>query len=139
MDYLIKHRGVVEKVDGSHVQVKIVQTSACASCSVRSHCLPTDSKEKIIDVVGEQPDCYRPGEPVWVVGRVSMKRRAIVLAFVLPLALLLAALFAGMRVWGDELAAVLCAFACVAAYFVVLWFCRERLKRELSFFIQPMR
>ena len=32
---IIKHRGIVEKVEGAHVVVRIVQTSACAACSAK--------------------------------------------------------------------------------------------------------
>ena len=28
----IKHLGIVEKIQGSHLSVRIVQTSACAAC-----------------------------------------------------------------------------------------------------------
>ena len=33
MTDIIKHRGIVENIEGSHVRVRIVQTSACSACS----------------------------------------------------------------------------------------------------------
>ena len=34
----IKHQGIVENISGAHLQVRIVQTSACAACSIKGHC-----------------------------------------------------------------------------------------------------
>ena len=58
---IIKHRGIVEKVEGSHVVVRIVQTSACAACSAKGLCNASESKEKQIDVY-EVNAPYRLGE-----------------------------------------------------------------------------
>ena len=47
----IKHLGIVENIQGSHLSVRIVQTSACAACSAKGHCSSADSKDKIIDII----------------------------------------------------------------------------------------
>ena len=47
---IIKHQGIVENINSSHIKVRIVQTSACAACSAKGHCASADTKEKIIDV-----------------------------------------------------------------------------------------
>ena len=68
----IKHQGIVENISGSHLQVRIVQTSACASCSIKGHCSSSDTKEKIIDVTNDGTFSYQPGDHVWVIGELSM-------------------------------------------------------------------
>ena len=60
---IIKHRGVVEKVEGAHVTVRIIQTSACAACSAKGLCNASESKEKQIDVYETNPS-YQIGEEV---------------------------------------------------------------------------
>ena len=67
----IRHQGIVENINGTHLQVRIVQTSACASCSIKGHCSSADTKEKLIDVIDESSS-YQPGDRVWVVGELSM-------------------------------------------------------------------
>ena len=52
----IRDRGIVENISGSHLQVRIVQTSACASCSIKGHCSSSDTKEKIIGAKELEPD-----------------------------------------------------------------------------------
>ena len=58
----IKHLGIVENIQGSHLSVRIVQTSACAACSVKGHCSSADSKDKIIDIIDTAAASYQVGE-----------------------------------------------------------------------------
>ena len=78
----IKHLGIVENIQGSHLSVRIVQTSACAACSAKGHCSSADSKDKIIDIIDTAASSYQVGEKVMVVGETSMGMMAVVLAFV---------------------------------------------------------
>ena len=64
----IRHQGIVENINGSHLKVRIVQTSACASCSVKGHCTSADTKEKLIDVTDINAASNQAGDRVWVVG-----------------------------------------------------------------------
>ena len=47
----IRHEGIVERVEPSHLQVRIVQASACAACGAKGLCKAAESKEKLGDVV----------------------------------------------------------------------------------------
>ena len=85
---IIKHQGIVEKIDGSHVTVRIVQTSACSSCSAKGLCNASESKEKQIDVY-EIGASYQIGEKVVLCGSTSMGMKAVFLSFGIPLLILL--------------------------------------------------
>lgn len=74
---IIKHQGIVENINGSHLQVRIIQTSACASCSVKGHCTSADTKEKLVDVADANAASYQPGDRVWVTGELSMGVMAV--------------------------------------------------------------
>ena len=41
------------------LSVRIVQTSACAACSVKGHCSSADSKDKIIDIIDTAAASYQ--------------------------------------------------------------------------------
>ena len=133
---IIKHRGIVEKVEGSHVVVRIVQTSACAACSAKGLCNASESKEKQIDVY-EVNASYRIGEEVVLCGTTSMGMRAVFLAFGIPMLLLLVALFVTMRVTdGDALVSSLVALFAVVPYYLVIYFMKDKLNRTFSFTIE---
>lgn len=133
----IRHQGIVENIEGSHLQVRIVQTSACATCSIKGHCTSADTKEKLIDIVESESHTYRQGDKVWVLGELSMGMQAVLLAFVIPLILIVVTLFVGMALFADELRAVLCVIPCLIVYYFVLWCYKERLRRKFSFSICP--
>ncbi len=133
---IIKHRGIVEKIEGSHVVVRIVQTSACSSCSAKGLCNASESKEKQIDVYGVDTS-YRIGEEVVVCGTTSMGMRAVILAFGIPLLILLMALFVTMRMTdGDALLSAFVALLAVVPYYSVIYFMKDKLNKTFSFTIE---
>lgn len=133
---IIKHRGIVEKVEGSHVVVRIVQTSACSACSAKGLCNASESKEKQIDVY-EVNASYRIGEEVVLCGTTSMGMRAVFLAFGIPMLLLLVALFVTMWVTdGDALVSSLVALFAVVPYYLVIYFMKDKLNKTFSFTIE---
>ena len=135
----IKHQGIVENINGSHLSVRIIQTSACAACSVKGHCSSADSKEKVIDVTAPSAQTFRVGEQVMVIGEPSMGMMAVTLAFVFPFILLILSLFIFMAVIGDELYASLLSLAVLVPYYCLLWLNKTRLKQTFSFTIKPIK
>ncbi|MBQ8243130.1 MAG: SoxR reducing system RseC family protein [Bacteroides sp.] len=133
---IIKHRGIVVKIDGSHVVVRIVQTSACSACSAKGLCNASESKEKQIDVYEVNP-AYRIGEEVVLCGSTSMGMKAVFLAFGIPVLLLLAVLFVTMRITdGDALLAAAVALLAVVPYYVVIYLMKDKMNKTFSFVIE---
>lgn len=134
----IKHLGIVENIQGSHLSVRIVQTSACAACSVKGHCSSADSKDKIIDIIDTAAASYQVGENVMVVGETSMGMQAVALAFIIPFVLLIFTLFLFMALIENELYAALLSLAVLMPYYYILWLNKTRLKQKFSFTIKPI-
>jgi len=130
----IKHQGIVENINGSHLQVRIIQTSACASCSVKGHCTSADTKEKLVDVADANAASYQPGDRVWVTGELSMG----VIAFIFPFLILIISLFVFMAIWNDELRSALCSLALLIPYYYILWLNKSRMGKKFSFSVRPM-
>ena len=132
----INHRGIVEKVDGSHIVVRIVQTSACSACSAKGLCNASESKEKQIDVYEVNPS-YQIGEEVMVCGTTSMGMRAVLLAFGVPLLILVLALGVSMKLTSeDALLSSGIALVSVVPYYIGIYFCKDKLNRTFSFTIE---
>ena len=134
----IKHLGIVENIQGSHLSVRIVQTSACAACSAKGHCSSEDSKYKIIDIIDTAASSYRVGEKVMVIGETSMGMMAVVLAFIIPFVLLIFSLFLFMALMENELYSALLSLAILIPYYFILWLNKTRLKQKFSFTIKPI-
>lgn len=134
----IKHLGIVENINGSHLKVKIVQTSACASCSAKAHCHVSESKEKTIDVYNRENIPCKIGEQVWIVGTTSMGMKAVLLAFIIPFLIILAALIAALHLTENEVVAALIALGTLIPYYLIIYMCRKRLSRSFVFTLETV-
>lgn len=135
---IIKHRGIVENINGSHIQVRIVQTSACSACSVKGHCNASESKDKLIDVYENHSAEYYIGQNVMVHGTTSMGMQAVLLAFGVPFLVLFIALYATLQITGDELTAALAGLLALFPYYLIIYMCRGKLSRKFFFTIEPI-
>lgn len=138
MTDIIKHRGIVENINGSHIQVRIVQTSACSACSVKGHCNASESKDKLIDVYENHSAEYYIGQNVMVHGTTSMGMQAVLLAFGVPFLVLFIALYATLQITGDELTAALAGLLALFPYYLIIYMCRGKLSRKFFFTIEPI-
>ena len=119
----INHSGVVETVDGEHLRVRILQTSACSACKVAGHCSAAESKEKIVDVVlGKGSVDYKVGDNVVVSTTQSAVGKALFVGFLLP--------------FGVMVVALLVAIASLVPYYLIIYILRDRLGRSVTFSIE---
>lgn len=134
---IITHQGIVENISGSQVSVRIIQTSACSTCSAKGHCSSADSKEKVIEIT-DTSSVWKVGDEVTIIGATSMGMQAVFLAFVIPLFLLILGLFVFKTVLHSELYGALAALAVLVPYYYIIWLNRTRLKQKFSFTIKPI-
>lgn len=127
----IKHEGIVESVGTESCKIRILQASACSSCSARQLCRSSENKEKIIDVRGYYPTLH-VGDSVTLSGSVHQGLRASVLAYIVPLVLMVAVIFIGTRLGGEGIGA-LAALLVLALYYGVLYLLRDRIGKRFEF------
>lgn len=130
----IRHEGIVESIGAKSCLVRILQASACSSCSARQLCRSSESKEKVIEVKGHYPT-LQVGNNVTLIGSVRQGLRASVLAYVIPLIIMLVALFVGTRLGGDGIGAI-AALLFLAIYYGILFLFRDKLDKHFSFKIE---
>ena len=136
MDEKITHAGIVEQVDGGRVRVRIMQTSACAACKVAGHCNAAEAKEKLVDVFTASASQLKVGDAVTVAASRQMATQALLLAFGLPLVIMLAVLLVILSLTGREGLSALCALGALLPYYGVLWLLRGRLQQRMAFWIE---
>lgn len=136
MSNKIKHSGFVENILGDSVQVRIVQTSACAACKVAGYCNASESKEKLVDVYHADTRNLRVGDVVTVTASTQVAAQALLLGFGLPFVVLVAVLIAVLLITGNEGAAALSGLGALVPYYAVLFLFRNRIRDKLSFSIE---
>ena len=132
----ISHRGRIVSITPEVTTVEIVSESACAACHAKGLCSLGDSKVKQVELPTRGWDNYTVGQEVSVVLRDTMGHKAVWLAYVVPLIILVAVLLGILSAGGSELSAGLGAIGAVALYYGVIWLLRERLRKEYVFNIK---
>ena len=133
----IRHSGIVDSVSGDCVKVRILQTSACASCKVAGYCNASESKEKVVDVYGrEHAGRLRVGDSVVVTASREVAMSALAIGFGVPFVILLVVLFAVAWLTSDETLGALVAIAALAPYYLALYLLRDKMRSRMTFSIE---
>lgn len=130
---VIKHTGVIEKINGNNCYVRILQHSACSGCTAQRLCNSSESKEKIITVLlkGEN---VRVGETIDIEGTVSQGLHAAYICYLVPLVLIVVSLFVGFKMGGD-LMSIFISLAVLAVYYAILYLFRNNIGEHFGFTI----
>lgn len=128
---MIKHDGIVIAVNGDGtVRVRIVQTSACASCKAKAMCASAESVEKEIDAVSDGLLVIGDEAEVLVAEKIGWK--AIFLAYILPFVVLLGSVLVLNEFMKEELAGTI-ALCAMGVYYIVLGFFKNKIQKGFSF------
>ena len=121
MSESINHTGFVEKIDGDTVFVRITQQSACSGCHA-----PARSGR------------FRVNEEVIICGQNSMGLQAVLLAFVIPLVIVVGAIVIGTNLQWDETTSGLTGLSLLLPYYCILYLMRDKLKRRFIFTLKKL-
>ncbi len=130
-------KGIVCGVHAGGIDVRVIQQSACSGCHARAACTSHESCERMVSV-RDYPDGVKVGDTVLLVAKESMTLRAVLLAFVAPLALMLivAVVLTGCAV--QDLAIALVLLALLLMYWGGVYLCRGYIDRKLVFWAEPV-
>ena len=129
---LIEHCGVVERTERDTVYVRITSRSACGTCKARQACGLAEAQDKIVAVATPEAGQYAAGREVMVGVRRSAGVRAVVLAYVGALAVLVGTI--AVAGWSEG-AGALAAIAGVGVYYFALWLFRRKIEHTIHFSI----
>lgn len=135
----IRHDGIIESIDSDgHVQVRITQMAACAGCKVAAHCNASEQKVKVVDVYHCEQTDLSVGDSVVVSTSQTAAGKALLLGFGLPLILLLVVLTVMLIADCDEGMSAITALTVLLPYYLILWFCRDRIAGDIKFHIDKI-
>lgn len=137
MSESIDHTGVIEKIEDNTIFVKIVQESACSGCHAQGMCSASESKDKIIEIT-DYSGLFQVNEQVRICGQSSLGLQAVLLAFVIPLALVVLAIAIGTCMQWKETISGLSGLLLLFPYYCILYVLRDRLKRRFIFTLKKL-
>ena len=135
----VSHIGKVISADPQFIQVEIVSESACGACHAKGLCGVGEEKVKQVSVPTPVSPFYEVGEEVFVDLKASMGHKAVWIAYVTPLIVLLAVILIFLKAGAGDLRAGLLGLVAVAAYYFVIWLLRDRLQDQYVFTISKIQ
>lgn len=138
----ILHDGMVVRTDltNGKVIVKIIDDEAdCGSCPAAVVCSIAGNKSKdLLEIPCDNPESFRAGEKVRVSGSEQMHRKAIILATVIPCAIMLIVMTTIYLLTSSQLSAALGGLGSTAFFFILLYLMRDRVRHEFIFSIDKL-
>jgi sigma-E factor negative regulatory protein RseC len=135
MSVTIQHRGIVERIDGDKVFVKVEKESACQACHAKGVCGERGGV-RIIEVRADHAASFAVGEHVVVAllrGRMAIS--SVLWGYMIPLVVLLVILFTLHGLGVKDSIAALSTLCGVAIYYVVLYLKRRQFEKKIQFTI----
>ena len=132
----IRHSGTVQAIESGHVQVRIIQMTACASCKLASSCHTSEMKEKIINAMPPAGRDLKVGDVVTVLASKTTAGLALLMAFGLPLMLMLVLLVVMLTAGVSEVVTAFVMLTSLIPYYIIIWCMRKRIASRLIFWIE---
>ena len=133
----VEQKGIVIKKQEDKLVVKIEQKSTCSSCHARGACTSLDKKDKEIEIKTKDTQNYNIGDEVIITISTKLGMKAVLIAFVLPLILLVIALFLSIKLFSlTQSLSALVSLLVVAAYYFFLYKQNLFLSKEFNFLIK---
>ena len=132
----ISHEGIVTKITDDELEIKILAQSACAACHAKSACSMGEQAEKILTVPRPKDRNFEINQKVNVRMAIGQGNKAAVLAYLTPIVLLLAVLFACLGLGMNEGLAALVSIVALVPYYIVLYLKRDQLKKRFEYTIE---
>ena len=132
----ISHEGIVTKITDDELEIKILAQSACAACHAKNACGMGEQAEKILTVPRPKGKDFTLMQKVNVSMSIGQGNKAAVLAYLIPIILLLAVLFISLGLGVDEGPAALISIVALIPYYIVLYLCRDKLKQKFEYSIE---
>ena len=135
-EHNICREGIVRAIDGDDISVEIIVSSACSGCHAKSICIPSDRRQEVITVKNTRHEDFQAGETVELLLETSAGNKAVILAYVLPLVVLLVLLFGCYAATGKELVSVGVGVLGVVLYYLILKSAGKKVEQGITFGIR---
>lgn len=132
-----EHIGTVESFQNGLLKVRVQQLSACSGCHAKDLCTSAEKKDRILEI-DNVTGSFTTKDTVLVQAQSSMGMKAVLIAFVIPLILLVGAYFISFSIKHDEGFGALISLIVLIVYFTILSRFKKQLKNQFIFTIKKL-
>lgn len=130
--------GIVRAVHGENIDIEITVSSACSECHAKSICIPSEQRQEFVTARALYGESFEIGERVHLVLKQRAGWKAILIAYLIPFIVLIAALFGSYAIFRNELASVIASLVFLVAYYFILKHFRHKIDKQFTFFVTKL-
>lgn len=131
----MRQRATVIRVDTTEIEVEVCRPEACAACTAKSVCSEGGGTGKRMTLVNDGQG-YHVGEQIQLIMRRSTGLKAVVIAYLVPVVLVVASLLIFQATLMTDTTAALLTLGILALYFVIIRLLRKRINNQLTIEIE---
>ena len=117
----VVHEGIIQKIEGQQITVKMVVDSACAACHAKGICGAADSQDKVVVAKNVNDESFSVGERVQVELRQTLAFQAVLIGYLLPFVVLMTTFCLMSYFVKNELIDVSVSFLATILYYFIVW------------------
>lgn len=129
----IKHKAKIVQVNTNSVEAEIEVKSACAQCALQNACQMHEVSQRKVIIPLERGRTYHKGEVVEVAISLNEGMLAAFYAYILPLLLVLLALFISLMSGTSEIISGICSIIVLIPYYFGVFLKKNFFARKLNF------
>ncbi len=127
--------GRITAINNASLSILFEAQSACSGCSARSKCGMSESSKREIELPIPEGETFEVGERVQIAISSQMGTISVVVAYLLPLIILIALLALLLSLGLEEWQASLLAIGGVVLYYIGIYLNRNKLENKIKFTI----
>lgn len=135
-DKEITHSGVVLEVNDDVINITIEANSACAGCHAKGSCNMSEKSDKIVEVKNTKHYNLKVGDTVTVVITKEAGIYAVLLAYIMPVILVVLSLWFFIFLNLSEIVAFALMLVVIGIYYIILYLFKKRIFNRINIKIQ---
>ncbi|MCQ2322635.1 MAG: SoxR reducing system RseC family protein [Bacteroidales bacterium] len=136
MEERVSHTGVITSITSDELGIEILSSGSCGSCSIKSACGMSETREKHIVVPKPDGKEFIIGQPVKVSMTARQGGRAAVYAYLIPALLIIFTILIISQFSLKDWIAAVAGISAAAVYYLVLFLFRRKIRERFEYEVE---
>lgn len=136
MEERVSHTGIITSISGDNLGIEILSGGSCGSCSIKSACGMSETREKHIVVPKPDGKEFIIGQPVKVSMTARQGGRAAVYAYLFPALLMIFTILIISGFSLEDWVAAVAGIVVAAVYYLVLFLFRGKIRERFEYEVE---
>lgn len=136
MEERVSHTGVITNITGNELEIEILSSASCGSCSIKSSCGMSETKEKHIVVPKPDGKEFIVGQPVKVSMTARQGGRAAVYAYLIPAMLMIFMILIISCFSSEDWIAAVAGIGVAAIYYFILFLFKGKIRQRFEYEVE---